>query len=672
MKNSAFLKGVALILAALFVVGIYLCCVLFYFLMHSGLYEQNISAVVGQVQAYRAGRLSSRLAERYATANLSDLPQVIKDEELSKLSDADLSENAGLKEGAWYYAISDLNGNLLESTLPTDLSGGLVTEITTCAMYLKEVPLNNAHSVEYTVDGTKLHFNETHSPDYRVTIYQEKDSVTAIYGFSLNFIDRLYFHRHNVVLAMAGFALGFLICTVYLCFAAGHSKKHRIIRPGGLNCIPLDIYGVCCVFLCLSLLWCVKEISWLPVAYQFYGNRVEEDRLLREIVSGGFVFIAAISCTGFIFAFAAQVKAPCHYWWKNLLVCRIIRFLGKIILKIICLIYKGFQMLPVMWQWLCVGMGMLLILFLSIGARQWELVFYGVLLCAGIVIYGAWAFGKLLHSAEQMTRGDLQANLSTKYMLGAFKTFADKLGALADGVEEAANARLRSERMKTELITNVSHDIKTPLTSIISYTDLLCSAKTPEQQNEYKNILHQQSLRLKKLIEDLTELSRASTGNIQANISSIDAVEALTQAFGEFADKLENVPLQVCSRIPDTPVMIDADGRLFWRVMANLAGNTVKYAQPGTRVYVELTQQEHAACISIKNISREPLNIPAQELMERFVRGDASRNTEGSGLGLSIAASLMEVQHGSLQLHIDGDLFSVTALFPLTEESANS
>jgi signal transduction histidine kinase len=218
--------------------------------------------------------------------------------------------------------------------------------------------------------------------------------------------------------------------------------------------------------------------------------------------------------------------------------------------------------------------------------------------------------------------------------------------------------------MKTELITNVSHDIKTPLTSLINYVDLLQKPHTEQEETAYLEVLSRQSLRLKKLIDDLMEMSKASTGNLTVDITDIDVTEAVNQALGEFSGKFAKARLIPVFSSPEEQIMMKADGRLVWRVLSNLLGNAVKYAMPGTRIYIDTARTGGQVLISIKNISAEPLNVSSEELMERFVRGDASRNTEGSGLGLNIAKSLMEVQKGQLSLLVDGDLFKVTLLFP--------
>ena len=264
-----------------------------------------------------------------------------------------------------------------------------------------------------------------------------------------------------------------------------------------------------------------------------------------------------------------------------------------------------------------------------------------------------------------MCEGDLNKKIDTQYLYGSFKEFGEELNDLAEAAKEAARQQMKSERMKTELITNVSHDIKTPLTSIINFVDLLKKPHTEAEGEEYLEVLDRQSQRLKKLIEDLMDMSKASSGNMTVVLMEVDAAEAVNQALGEFGDKLDRARLTPVFRHPEESMMIAADGKLLWRVLSNLLNNAVKYALPDTRLYVDLLELDGNAVISFKNISREQLNVDAEELMERFVRGDTSRNTEGSGLGLNIAKSLVELQGGKMHLTVDGDLFKVTLSFPL-------
>ena len=228
----------------------------------------------------------------------------------------------------------------------------------------------------------------------------------------------------------------------------------------------------------------------------------------------------------------------------------------------------------------------------------------------------------------------------------------------------AIDKQLKSERLKTELITNVSHDIKTPLTSIINYVDLLQHEHTPEQEEEYLAVLKRQAFKLKKLTEDLVEASKATTGNLPVNAVRCSMNELLSQVEGEYGDKLSAADLTLVSVMPEKELFCCVDGALMWRVIDNLLSNICKYAQNGTRVYLTLEKTGGDAVVTFKNTSRAALNIPAEELMERFVRGDSSRSTEGNGLGLSIAQSLTELQGGKMSLAIDGDLFKAILRFP--------
>ena len=381
----------------------------------------------------------------------------------------------------------------------------------------------------------------------------------------------------------------------------------------------------------------------------------------------------------------AQIKTPGGYWWRNSLCGRCIllvlhsgqwiktnakglldwciALVRKLWTKLSDPVGQMVNRLPLMWQWLLVG-GVIVVLFLlSISMGSLFLFWVSILAAAAAIVYAAYAFATLLGTTKQMRAGDLDAKVDDKRMAGAFKEFAGELNGLGDVVKVAAQKQVKSERMKTELITNVSHDIKTPLTSIINYVDLMEKPHSLEEEAQYLEVLSRQSQSLKKLIDDLMEMSKANSGNLNVELTTVDLVEAVKQALGEYADKLEKARLQPVFRHHQEQTFIHADGRLVWRVLSNLLSNAVKYAMPGTRVYVDLVRKGSKVTLSVKNMSREELNISAEELMERFVRGDASRNTEGSGLGLNIARSLMEVQNGTMELTVDGDLFKVMLVF---------
>ena len=435
----------------------------------------------------------------------------------------------------------------------------------------------------------------------------------------------------------------------------------------------------------------IKNAVLLLSSLIFYGWGEPKYVILMIATIAAFYFCGlgiGLCAIGFLYAFAAQVKASNNYWLRHTIIgwCfRQVRWVLRWIGKGFGILGKGlktagrgiravFLMLPTIWQWIVTAAAMVLVpvvfFLLTITCYGVIELFWGFLCIMSIladviiVCYGGWCFGVLLKGIETMSQGNLNYQINTKYLYGTFKDLAVQLNSLAGAAKIAAERQMKSERMKTELITNVSHDIKTPLTSIINFVDLMKKPHTEAEGEEYLAVLDRQSQRLKKLIDDLMDMSKASTGNVSVELTSVDAVEAVNQALGEFADKLDRVNLTPVFRHPEKSVVMMADGKLLWRILSNLLNNAVKYALPDTRLYIDLMELQGNAVIAIKNISREQLNVNADELMERFVRGDASRNTEGSGLGLNIAKSLVELQGGQMHLMVDGDLFKVTLIFP--------
>lgn len=271
---------------------------------------------------------------------------------------------------------------------------------------------------------------------------------------------------------------------------------------------------------------------------------------------------------------------------------------------------------------------------------------------------------KINHSIEQIYKGNTNIKLQEQEFKGNFQKVAMQINDIAGGLSNAVEEKLKSERLKTELITNVSHDIKTPLTSIINYVDLLKKeGLTDEKAAEYLEILDNKSQRLKKLTEDLVEASKASSGNLKMNMEKLEVNELIKQVSAEFADKFKTNGLEEIINYTKEAVYIKADSRYIYRVLENMYSNVSKYAMENSRVYTDIIEHGKNVMIQIKNISKQQLNITVDELMQRFVRGDASRNTEGSGLGLSIANSLTELQHGKFNIYVDGDLFKVVIEF---------
>ncbi len=553
---------------------------------------------------------------------------------------------------------------------------------------------------------------------YGVKLYLSPELLEFPDHWEWELLEFVYGMRYDLLWVLGGSLLLFAATLVYLCCVAGRKPKTDEVRPGGLNRLPLDLYLGGVVLLVVGLVVLISDCFYWPVdAY--------EPMWLIFAGFGALGYVCCLLAVGFLFAFAAQVKVPGIWWLKHTAVgfllilsfrvirwlalalkkgltrfgkaapgvakkswgfvtaCalgfwaailwawhtffKLVRWLFSLLRKGAALLWKGlrrfFTMLPHTWQWLLAATALVFCVVIAIfGNKLMTLVAMGGGLA--IVLYSAHSFGTLLDATKRMSGGDLETKVDDRMLIGSFREYAAHLNALAGVATEAARQQMKSERMKAELVTNVSHDIKTPLTSIINYVDLLQKAQSQEEAEAHLEVLQRQSQRLKKLIEDLMEMSKASTGNMAVELTSVDAVEAINQALGEFSEKLQHSQITPVFLPPEGPLMMTADGRLTWRVLSNLLSNAVKYALPGTRLYIDLAQAEGTVRISLKNISREQLNVSSSELMERFVRGDASRNTEGSGLGLNIARSLMELQKGQLQLLVDGDLFKVTLIFP--------
>lgn len=289
------------------------------------------------------------------------------------------------------------------------------------------------------------------------------------------------------------------------------------------------------------------------------------------------------------------------------------------------------------------------------------------LVAAVFLIRNALEKERIKSGIREIASGNLNYQFPFKrFQGGDYQDMAENLSNIGDGLQKAVEKSMRDERLKTDLITNVSHDIKTPLTSIINYVDLLKreNFEDPKIQG-YLDILEMKSQRLKTLTEDVVEASKVSSGNITLEFMDVDLVEMLNQTIGEFSEKMEAKQLKVIASLPEEPAVIHVDGRRMWRVLENIFNNAAKYAMPGTRIYADLKPEGKRICFSLKNVSEQPLNFSSDELTERFIRGDVSRSTEGSGLGLSIAKSLTEMQGGKFELYLDGDLFKVTITFEM-------
>ena len=458
-------------------------------------------------------------------------------------------------------------------------------------------------------------------------------------------------HTALTVILTVLFAALALFFFCFLMASAGHWARHEGIHLTWLDKIPADVW--------LIVLLCTFFIGW--EAFYYGWGRV--------------FFCAAMVPLVLLFlcAFAAQCKAGTVL--RSALIARIARFLWRIVRSLFLGLWRIARNLPLLWKTALVmaGVFFLEMLFVLAGYGSVDGIFVimkAVELLAALYI--ALNLRTLQKGGEKLARGDFSSPIDTKYLIGDFKRYGQELNDVQSGLEQAVQEQMKAEHLKTELITNVSHDIKTPLTSIVNYVDLLKKEDIPSPEaREYIAVLDRQSHRLKKLTEDLVEASKASSGVLNVDLQPTDVNVLFSQIEGEYQERLAACQLTLVTQPPAPGTVIRADSRLLSRVMDNLVSNICKYALPSTRVYVVSTLSREAVTISFKNVSRDELNISPDELMERFVRGDASRHTEGSGLGLSIARSLVQLQGGRFDLAIDADLFRADITFPLSESAAS-
>ena len=547
------------------------------------------------------------------------------------------------------YEIRDGAGNLLKSTYNGEGCLARLESVQTVSEILVDSPPYGDRLEETESSGI---YWKAVDLTYTVTGYVLQDlAYDDQFSQYVTLVGNMYQYRFALVVLVCVCLAALLCLVVYLLSAAGHRPDRQGIALNPFDKLPGDLY----------LAAVIGGVTLLAMLFRrsFYW-----EGWITLVTGIACLLAAGILVTAFLMSLATRVKYGQGYWWRR----SVIGFCLVLLLRACRFVVRGarslFGMLPTIWKWLLIG-GLAWIFTLAclnpyttgMGALA------TACLWAFLIVYPAWSFGQLRKAARRMAEGKFQEKVPLDHLHGSFRQIAQDLNALGQGASLAVERQLRSERMKTELITNVSHYINTPLTSIVNYVDLLQKPHTPQEGEQYLEVLARQSQRLKKLTEDLVEMSKASSGNIPVNLAPVNVVELVNQALAEYEEKLKKAQLPVVFTARQSEILTMADGRLFWRVLDNLLGNCVKYAQPGTRVYVDVVKYEKKVMISMKNVSRAELNLPAEELMERFVRGDCARNTEGSGLGLNIAKTLMELQKGKLNLVIDGDLFKAVLLF---------
>lgn len=510
--------------------------------------------------------------------------------------------------------------------------------------------------VKYDYETDQYYFYSENQPLYETN---HKVEFTIFIPRNMQFTDRFFitdkiisFGYHNrytfIIFAVISLVLSIVIYS-YLFISVGHLNNQADIKVAPFNNIPIDVLSVIVLF----VYYC---------AMLFFS----EYYTLVEIIVFCFIVPAILYFVTLWYLMSFVVQSKAKTLFKHTFIYWLIKKISKLgnvikhIYKNLKTTYKVLFVIGIFWSFILIFMGVnvydnknLILGFIFISAVE-----------TLIIIFCAIAFQRVKQGGEKIVSGDLENKIDTTYMFGDIKDFADSLNNINLGLQSAIDDKMKSERFKTELITNVSHDIKTPLTSIVNYVDLIKKEEFENEKiKEYIDVLDRQSIRLKKLIEDLVEASKASTGNLSVELEKCNLSLLMNQAIGEFYEKLELNNLQVIQSQENQDIYIMADGRRLWRVIDNLLNNICKYAMSGTRVYIDLKRENGKAIVTFRNISNTPISLSSEELTERFVRGDRSRNTEGSGLGLSIAKSLTELQGGSFAVSADGDLFKVVLSF---------
>lgn len=596
------------------------------------LYENRCYSAVDHADSFLRGNLANAGllsdADGYDYSNIENSPTAVPGEE---------SIPSFLKELSQDFSNEfTLDGFGCHLTVASDDTG---------EVYLENFALTYTDKPLYTAQSTRL-YTLSDGSIYALTYTADLLQVETAPTYSYLLLSWLTEHTGLTIFLTALFAV---LALFFFCFSmasAGHWAGHEGIHLTWLDKIPADVW--------LLVLLCTFFIGWEAFYYEW----------------GRVFFCAALVPLVLLFlcAFAAQCKAGTVL--RGALIGRIARFLWRIVRAVFRALLHTLVRLPLVWKTALVGLviaGAEFLLYINDFYR----VRYGVFLVMKLiellaVLYIAVSLRTLQKGGEKLARGDFSEPIDTRYLLWDFKRYGQELNDVQGGLEQAVQERMKAEHLKTELITNVSHDIKTPLTSIVNYVDLLKKEDMPSPAaREYIAVLDRQSHRLKKLTEDLVEASKASSGALNVELQPTDVNVLLSQIEGEYQERLAACHLTLVTQPPAPGTMIQADSRLLSRVMDNLVSNVCKYAMENTRVYVTAAVRDGQAVISFKNVSRDELNISPDELMERFVRGDASRHSEGSGLGLSIARSLVQLQGGTFALSIDADLFRADIVFPL-------
>ena len=522
-------------------------------------------------------------------------------------------------------------------------------------------PENAVDTYSYE-DNTNINYYTTNIEDFIIyTSYNENFMDASKQMLVCKSIEMLRPYENSFYILMPICTALTVLILLYLIVSIGHKKGTKGIATSDFDKIPLEIIGFIGI--------CIIGLVFILLAQEVDTTEFE------LIISLLFTVYFTIFIVGIIIFDTIIKRIKSRTFWKTTLVGKIVIILLKPIHK-----FEKFMeevrgtskyfsnAITKFIVFVCIEVFLAFIVFILFNSSDpfifLLLEFILVAFFIQRMVKAIVNYDKIEKKLKEMYEGDNQKQLDKNQFLPVFNQSITYLNDISNGLENAIQDRMKSERLKTELITNVSHDIKTPLTSIINYVDLIKQENIQnEKVKEYIEILDNKSQRLKKLIEDLVEASKVSTGNVKLNLEKINIVELINQAVGEFEDKFESKGLDIVINSNENEIFIFADSRYMYRIIDNLFSNISKYALQNSRVYIDIQKIEDKVYIKMKNISKDKLNIPAEELMQRFVRGDKSRTTEGSGLGISIAQNLTEIQNGKFNLIIDGDLFKTELEF---------
>lgn len=636
-----------------------------------------------------------QVAEKYRPIGLNNLLQLVNEnpewngqlqeiytmlqnviETFGNSYDGYASVNSGIEEGDsnYYYLYADLKSkkiytNKKEYSNPAELEEN-IKKMKKLGKYVVVRPklsefesnLTNEDALTWRDD---VKYSGPQTEDFVFvsavdTSYPIQDSF-----YAENQLFEKYASSGTVIAVLGMIAFGMLIvCLVWLTTVAGRSNRDDELHLNWFDAWKTEVAATVVIVLwlipvllsgsILSLTDLFMDLNNdLATLYGYYNYVMNS---IPYVIGGG--ILAAYTCLMFLVGYLSLVRRlKAGTMWKNSVLHMIVQFVHQVSINI-----------GSVWKVVIIFGG----LFLIHGAAQisGHSVLFVILLPIDIVafvylVYQTIGKKKIKQGISQIAHGEIDYKIDTTGLSGEQKEVAELVNVIGTGLNKAVEKSVKNERLKTDLITNVSHDIKTPLTSIINYVELLKQENFEDPKiRRYIEVLEQKSQRLKTLTEDVVEASKVSSGNISLDMMNLNLVEMIQQTSGEFQEKFAARNLEEVLNLPEEEAMICVDGRRTWRVLENIYNNAAKYAMEGSRIYADLTVLEDQVLFALKNVSAYPLNISADELTERFIRGDISRSTEGSGLGLSIAKTLTEMQKGQFELYLDGDLFKVTIRFP--------